>query len=93
MEMLPKIPQWKSKQMSFPGYPTKVPIVLYYRDSLDCMEHLFGNPLFADKIDFQPRKIFETAEKLVRIYSEWMTGDGAWELQARSTYLLQFYSS
>lgn len=54
---------------------------LYYRDPLECLEFLFRNPLFADHIDFCPRRVYRTAERLVRIYSEWMTGDSAWEMQ------------
>ena len=58
---------------------------LYYRDSLDCLESILSNPLFTDKIDFSPRCVYTTAERLVRVYSEWMTGRGAWEMQVRRT--------
>jgi hypothetical protein len=63
------------------GYPTKAPMCLYYRDALECIEHLFGNPLFAGHIDYSPQRLWTTAEKLERIYTEWMTGDSAWEMQ------------
>lgn len=56
-------------------------MTLYYRDALDCLEFLFSNPLFAGHIDFCPRRVYTTAEKLVRVYSEWMTADSAWEMQ------------
>jgi hypothetical protein len=75
------VPQWKSQEIIFSGHPTKMPMMLYYRDSLECVEHLFANPLFSGRIDFQPRKVYKNAEKLVRVYSEWMTSDGAWEMQ------------
>jgi len=81
-EMLPKGPPWKSKAIpAIPNYPTKQPMVLYYRDTLDCLQRLFGNPLFAGRIDFHPCRLYTAADRLVRIYSEWMTGDGAWEMQ------------
>jgi hypothetical protein len=54
---------------------------LFYRDSLDCLETLLSNPLLTDQIDFSPYRVYKTAERLVRIYSEWMTGDGAWQMQ------------
>jgi len=56
-------------------------MVLYFRDSLDCLQRLLGNPLFAGQMDFCPYRLYRTAQHLVRVYSEWMTGDGAWEMQ------------
>ena len=80
-ELLPKVPQWKSQVIPMSPYSTKEPVILYYHDALECMEQLFGNPLFAGAIDFVPQKVYKTSEKLVREYSEWMTSDGAWEMQ------------
>jgi hypothetical protein len=36
---------------------------------------LFNHLFFANKLDLTPQRIYETAEHLVRVYSEWMTGD------------------
>ena len=64
--------------------PTKSPVRLFYRDSVECLEALFQHPLFHDKLDFVPRRVYRTAERMVRVYSEWMTGNVAWDIQVRS---------
>lgn len=62
-------------------YPTKSPMVLYYRDPLECLESLLSHPLLSSHIDLSPYRLYTTAEKLERVYSEWMTGNSAWEMQ------------
>ena len=64
--------------------PTKSPVRLFYRDSVECLEALFQHPLFHDKLDFVPRCVYRTAERMVRVYSEWMTGNVAWDIQVHS---------
>ncbi|OJA17505.1 hypothetical protein AZE42_11884 [Rhizopogon vesiculosus] len=59
----------------------KSPIQLFWRDPIECLESLFTNPLFHDKLDFVPHHVWKTAAWLVRVYSEWLTGDAAWEIQ------------
>jgi hypothetical protein len=56
---------------------------LFFRDALDCVEYLFGNPLFAGHMDFCPTRLYRDAERTIRVYSEWMTGDVAWNMQVR----------
>lgn len=65
------------------AYPTKHVIRLFYRDPLDCIQSLLESPLVKDHIHFTPLRIFKTAEKLVRVYNEWLTGDVAWRMQVR----------
>lgn len=81
-EMLPAGPQWKRQRMNT-THPTKSKVYLYYRDPVECLEALFSNPLFQGKMDFIPRRVWTTSARLVRRYSEWMTGDAAWEYQVR----------
>lgn len=81
MEMLPSVPDWKSKKISLMGYPTSEPMYLFYRDALECVEYVFGNPLFANHMDFSPVRLYQDAEHTIRVYSEWMTGDAAWDMQ------------
>jgi len=66
--------------------PTKKPTILYYRDPLLCLQHLMHNPLVQDHISFTPFKLYESAAKVMRIYTEWLSGDQAWEMQV--SYLL-----
>jgi hypothetical protein len=61
--------------------PTKSPIKIYYRDALDCLESLLNNPLFTGHLDLSPFRLFSTAQRLTRIYTEWMSGNVAWEMQ------------
>lgn len=67
--------------MSLPGYTTKDPLVLYYRDPIECVEFAMKNPLFSGQIEYQPRKVFNSSGE--RVYGDWITGDGAWDLQVR----------
>lgn len=79
--MLPSVPDWKLKKITLTGHATKEPMFLFYRDALDCVEYLFGNPLFGDKMDFCPVRLYCNAERTIRMYTEWMTGNTAWEMQ------------
>jgi len=62
-------------------HPTKSPVTLYYRDPLTCVQALLRNPLLANELEFTPYCVYQSAEKAVRVYSEWMSGDHAWEMQ------------
>ncbi|KAF8415444.1 hypothetical protein L210DRAFT_3431490 [Boletus edulis BED1] len=83
-EILPSGPVWKFKVVPT-THPTKQPVHHYYHNSLDCIESLFNNPIFAGKMDFSPYRLFTTAERIVRVYTEWMSSDAAWELQSQIT--------
>jgi hypothetical protein len=85
VEMLPRGPQWKCKLWPT-SHPTKRPVNLYFRDAIECLNSLFGSPLFADHMQYSPFRVFKTAEKLVRVYEEWMSGDAAWDMQVCSRY-------
>src|SRR5882762_4934251 len=78
--MLPKGPQWKCQPWPT-SHPTKLPVNLYFRDAIECLSSLFGSPLFVDHLKYSPFRAFKTAEKLVRVYEEWMSGDAAWDMQ------------
>lgn len=45
-----------------------------------------SNPLLKDVLQFEPLRVFKTAEKLMRVYSEWRTGDVAWKMQVGSEF-------
>ncbi|KAG2087116.1 uncharacterized protein F5147DRAFT_748558 [Suillus discolor] len=80
-EMLPSGPCWMS-QVVPTAHPTKSPIVLYWRDPLDCISGLLNHPAFHDHLDFTPRRVYSTAQRLCHVYSEWMTSDDAWNMQS-----------
>ncbi|KAG2096053.1 uncharacterized protein F5147DRAFT_818561 [Suillus discolor] len=81
-ELLPSGPKWKYRVIST-EHPMKLPVHLYWRDPLDCIESLFNNPRFSKDIDLVPECIYTTAERTVRIYGEWMTGKAAWMMQSK----------
>ncbi|KIK21685.1 hypothetical protein PISMIDRAFT_12174 [Pisolithus microcarpus 441] len=67
IEDLPKGPCWK----------------LYWRDSLKCIEALFNHPFYTGKMDYSPFRVFTAAERVMRVYSEWMSSNRAWDLQTK----------
>ena len=89
VKLLPSGPAWKSTTITIPGYKTKDPLVLFYRDPMECIEFVLKNPLFSGKIDYQPRQDFDSSGG--QVYSEWISGDGAWDLQVRILFV-SYYS-
>ena len=84
IEILPTVPEWNFKNVSLTGHATKEPTLLFYRYALNCVEYLFSNPLFADEIDFCPVQLYHDLEQMVCVYTEWMSGKKAWDMQVRS---------
>ncbi|KAG2369063.1 hypothetical protein BDR07DRAFT_1371648 [Suillus spraguei] len=39
------------------------------------------------RLDFIPRHIYKTAEQLLHVYLEWLTGDSTWEMQDGDTQM------
>ncbi|KZS94794.1 hypothetical protein SISNIDRAFT_409274 [Sistotremastrum niveocremeum HHB9708] len=81
MKQLPASVPWKWQELKFPGFATKKPIIVYYRDGLDCIQSLLADPKYASDLDYVPRKEYTDAECTNRVYSEYMTGNNAWEIQ------------
>ncbi|KAG1900141.1 uncharacterized protein F5891DRAFT_980434 [Suillus fuscotomentosus] len=81
-EMLPSGLSWKCQTITL-IHPTKSLIHLFWRDPVECLESLFSNPLFHDKLDFIPRQVYTMAAWLLRVYSEWLTGNSAWDMQSQ----------
>ena len=69
------------QDIALEGYETAKPVVLFYRDPLECIQALLWNPGFEGKWDFTPRRVYDDPERQNRIYGEWMTSDGAWAAQ------------
>ena len=51
--------------------------------NIECLEALFEHPLFHDKLNLVPRCVYCSTERLIRVYSKWMTDDVAWDIQVR----------
>jgi hypothetical protein len=66
-----------------------MPVILYWRDPLECIASIFNHPLFHNRLDLTPCKVYSTSQKLSRVYTEWMTGQHAWDMQVRIISLLR----
>ncbi|KAI6019356.1 hypothetical protein BKA83DRAFT_4057137 [Pisolithus microcarpus] len=82
IEDLPKGLHWKIRIVPT-HHPTTSPVELYWCDPLKCIEALFNHPFYAGKMDYSPFHVFTAAGRIMRVYSEWMSSDGAWELQVK----------
>jgi len=83
---LPSGPCWTYRLVST-THLTKEPIYLYHRDALDCVKLLFNHLLFANDMDYVLHCVFTDAECDVRVYNEWMSSNGCWEMQVNTCTL------
>ena len=86
MEDLPAAPKWKMQDISLNGYRTAKPLVLFYRDPLECVQTLLRNPIYEGKWKFSAQRLYKDPNRQNRFYSDWMTGDGAWSAQVRTAF-------
>ena len=56
---------------------------------MECIEFLLKNPLFSGKIEFQPRQDFDLSGN--HVYGEWISCDGAWNIQVCFAIVLPYY--
>ena len=60
---------------------------LYFRDILECVRALYGNPEFARYLVFQPEKVYSEATG-ERLYHDMYTGKWWWTTQVRSAFFI-----
>ena len=90
--MLPSGPQWHCKPWTT-AVATKMPVKLFYHDTINCLKSLYGHLLLKYCIKHTLLHVFLDAQKLVHVYSEWPTGDVAWETQVSTLNYLPPLSS
>ncbi|KAI6155646.1 hypothetical protein BKA82DRAFT_17490 [Pisolithus tinctorius] len=78
MDTLPSGLKWQVMQLEVDGYNTEKKIELIYQDGLEVVESLFGNPIFAQNMSFDPLHVWRNTE---REYGEWFTVDEATRIQ------------
>ncbi|KAI6115800.1 hypothetical protein EDD17DRAFT_1470754 [Pisolithus thermaeus] len=78
MDALPSGPRWQVMELEVDGYNTEKKIELIYRDGLEVVESLFGNPIFAQNMTFDPLHVWRNAECE---YGEWFTAREATRIQ------------
>ncbi|KAM6490836.1 hypothetical protein JOM56_013705, partial [Amanita muscaria] len=66
---MPKGPEWQCKPWNT-VHPTKKSLALFYRDPLECIQSILHSPLMKDHIRYTPLRVFESATRAMRIYSE-----------------------
>jgi Plavaka transposase len=54
---------------------------VYFRDIMDCIALLYGNPEFAPHLTFAPECHYSDTDKKHRIYHDMYTGKWWWETQ------------
>ncbi|KAN0093092.1 hypothetical protein V8E55_003876 [Tylopilus felleus] len=82
-KILPKTPPWKCQHVDTSPHETKTIVRLFYRDTVDCLQTLLHNPWFTNSLDLCPYRVFTTAQRLIQLYGEWMSGDTAWNIQSQ----------
>lgn len=82
VDSIPARAKWKLKELWFKSDPDHKHFI-YYRDVLEAIEALLGNPAHAKDIVWKPRRVFTNAVKTKRIYNEMWTGDWWWAVQVR----------
>lgn len=88
IERLPRGPEWtcdvlkvKGDQLGEDGKRATHEVELWRRDPVECIRELIGNPLFREKLRYEPQLKFLDVEGKVRVYDEMWTGDWWWNTQ------------
>ena len=70
---IPDRAKWKSASLAFPDAPDEEHIV-HFRDILEAIQALLGNPAHTKQIVYRPRRVFSDETRTNQIYSEMWTG-------------------
>ncbi|KAG1722754.1 hypothetical protein EDB19DRAFT_1898159 [Suillus lakei] len=73
-KQLPGHPKFRREQIIVVGEPFDI----YYRDVMECIKELYGDPDFADYLVFAPERHYTDDDKTVRLYSNMHTGTWWW---------------
>ncbi|KAH9913778.1 uncharacterized protein B0H18DRAFT_887721 [Fomitopsis serialis] len=73
VDTIPDRATWKTTSLTFPDRLDEVHLVRY-RDILEAIKALFGNPAHAKDIVYRPRRVFADVSRTRRIFTEMWTG-------------------
>ncbi|KAF8869819.1 hypothetical protein BD779DRAFT_1479404 [Infundibulicybe gibba] len=76
---IPDQPKFKCRNIGVAGESFE----LYYRNPIDCIRSLFGNPEFCNDLLMAPEMHFTRPNKQNQVYSELNTGSWWWETQEK----------
>ncbi|KAH9013253.1 hypothetical protein EDB84DRAFT_1444325 [Lactarius hengduanensis] len=74
---LPGRPRFKCEDVTIAGNTLQ----FYFRDVLQCIRTIYGDPEFARDLVFAPERHYTDHERTCRVYSEMHTGDWWWAVQ------------
>ncbi|KAI0685867.1 hypothetical protein BC835DRAFT_1408700 [Cytidiella melzeri] len=88
IDALPTGTSWKSQLLkvtgdlkSDEGVEITEELELWFRDPVECICELIGNPRFQGKMLYAPEQLFEDPKEEHRVWNEMSTGDWWWETQ------------
>ncbi|KAE9385749.1 hypothetical protein BT96DRAFT_1088746 [Gymnopus androsaceus JB14] len=65
----PRAGEWKIRSLQFKDHPEQ-DFGLCYREVIEAVKSLWGDPSLAEHLVYKPRKMFLDSKKLSRVYSE-----------------------
>ena len=77
IDTLPGRPPFKSQDFTIGGET----LTFYFRDVMQCIQSLYGDPEFAHELLFVPERHYLDPERTCRVYSEMHTRDWWWAVQ------------
>jgi hypothetical protein len=73
VDSIPPRAEWKNRTLCFFDKPEQK-YTIFYRDPLEAIRTLLGNPAHAKEMVYKPKKIFQDSSKSIRIYNEMWSG-------------------
>jgi hypothetical protein len=58
-------------------------VELWFRDPVECVRELIGNPMFRNAMRFGPEELYTDEKGQIRLFEEMWTGDWWKEIQVR----------
>ncbi|KAJ6552943.1 hypothetical protein B0H19DRAFT_1210996 [Mycena capillaripes] len=58
-------------------------VELWFRDPVECVEELIGNPSFQDAMRYAPEKLYQDKKETIEVVNEMWTASWWWEIQKR----------
>lgn len=88
IDELPDGPAWKCREIvqtgdlkGTDGKPLTETLELWYRDPVECIKELVGNPMFKEHLAYAPTRVYRDHLGSVRQIDEMWTGDWWWKMQ------------
>ncbi len=90
IDELPRDTSWQCHNISVAGdfrddggSLMKEELELWFRDPVECVRELIGNPAFREVMAYAPEKIFEDSDGKCEVWNEMWTADWWWNTQVR----------